>query len=615
MIFGYPRWLTALALGVGLSVSAGCGTNGSGDLGGMDGPDDTADVPVANAGSDQRVIDFSETGQTEISLDASSSSAGSATIVEYVWTDETATIIAEGEKVDVVLPVGVHVLTLTVTDDLGQRASNSITVTILDPATTDFELTVTIVGGGQTDPTSGVSVFSAGDFVVLAATPDDGWRFVRWTGDVSTAQITISLFMDDDKSVSAEFEAIVPSSVPLFAAPFAAGESHVVTQGHDGTFSHQDIFAWDFNMEIGTPVVAVAAGRVIFILEDEPNNLEGIVPDAETPANVVFIDHGNGLQSTYAHLDFSGVKPVPGQLVASGQCIALSGNSGFSTGPHLHYEVLNPSQSSMPSGFSEVSRPDGIALKDDIVVSQNELSTAAVDDYVETTLPVDVFTENGVSLIAPTPPAHFLTAGETYLVRGRTLDGSNTVCAAIVEFGGTATGTCQDSLASVLDEDVFSFEFTIDETLSGNFLVGIISGTDGVAGEASVPVYISPPVGSNVTPVAVVDQPFSRLIGIGDIGVLDGSDSFDENADALTFLWVQVSGPPVTIIIPTAEITSFTLIPDSTDDTGEIDGGIDEDFLQGSAETGGISRIVFQLTVSDGLEVSLPAAVEFERAD
>ena len=47
------------------------------------------------------------------------------------------------------------------------------------------------------------------------------------------------------------------------------------------------------------------------------------------------------------------------------------------------------------------------------------------------------------------------------------------------------------------------------------------------------------------------------------------------------------------------------------DDTGELDGG----FLQGAPETEGISRIVFQLTVSDGVEVSLPAAVEFERAD
>ncbi|MCH7700325.1 MAG: M23 family metallopeptidase [Planctomycetes bacterium] len=612
MIHTSPRRLIALSVGVGLLVCMGCGTGGGVDLGG---PGETPQAPVADAGPDQRVVDFSETGQTEVSLDASRSSAGSATIVEYVWTDETATIIAVGEKVDVVLPVGEHVLTLTVTDDLGQRASSSITVTVLDPATTSFELAVTVIGGGQTDPVSGVSIWSAGDFVVLTAVPDDGWRFVRWTGDVSTTQITISLFMDDDKAVAAEFEAIAVSTVPLFAAPFAAGESHVVTQGNDGTFSHQDIFAWDFNMDLGTPVVAVAAGRVIFVVEDEPNNLDGAEPDSDTPANVVFIDHGDGLQSTYAHLDFSGVKPVAGQFVAPGQCIALSGNSGFSTGPHLHYEMLDPSQTSVPSGFSEVSRPDGIALEGDTLVSQNELSTAAVDDYVESTLPVDAFSQNGVSLIAPTPPAHFLTAGETYLVRGRTLDGSNTVCAAMVEFDGTATGTCQDSLASVLADDVFSFEFTVDETLTGNFLFGIISGTDGVEGAATVPMYISPPAGDNVTPRAMADQPLNRLIGIGDIGVLDGSESFDEDGDALTYFWVQVSGSVVTILNPTAEITSFTLVGDVIDDPGEIEGGIDGDFLQGATETEGSSRLVFQLTVSDGAEVSLPAAVEFERAD
>ena len=104
---------------------------------------------------------------------------------------------------------------------------------------------------------------------------------------------------------------------------------------------------------------------------------------------------------------------------------------------------------------------------------------------------------------------------------------------------------------------MFSFEFAVAETLTGNFLFGIISGTDGVEGEATVPMYISPPAGDNVTPTAMADQPLSRLIGIGDIGVLDGSDSFDEDGDALTYFWVQVSGSAVTIINPTAAITSF----------------------------------------------------------
>jgi len=51
----------------------------------------------------------------------------------------------------------------------------------------------------------------------------------------------------------------------------------------------------------------------------------------------VKVDHGNGIQSVYGHLQEASVKR--GQKVSRGDVIALSGNSGRSTGPHLHYEL------------------------------------------------------------------------------------------------------------------------------------------------------------------------------------------------------------------------------------------------------------------------------------
>jgi len=53
--------------------------------------------------------------------------------------------------------------------------------------------------------------------------------------------------------------------------------------------------------------------------------------------NMIMIDHGNGYQSLYAHLSSVGVSC--GQSVLQGQYIGSAGNSGFSTGPHLHLEI------------------------------------------------------------------------------------------------------------------------------------------------------------------------------------------------------------------------------------------------------------------------------------
>jgi murein DD-endopeptidase MepM/ murein hydrolase activator NlpD len=92
----------------------------------------------------------------------------------------------------------------------------------------------------------------------------------------------------------------------------------------------------DYAVPIGTPVQASAAGRVVFV---------GV--DRRGGGNVVKIDHGGGIETVYAHLDGFDVKV--GDAVQPGQRVARSGNSGNSTGPHLHFSVkrggvrVNPS--------------------------------------------------------------------------------------------------------------------------------------------------------------------------------------------------------------------------------------------------------------------------------
>lgn len=81
----------------------------------------------------------------------------------------------------------------------------------------------------------------------------------------------------------------------------------------------------DFVADIGTPVSAAASGVVVTV-EQHPEY-----------GHLVEIDHGNDFSTRYAHLSRTLVRP--GQVVKRGQQIAASGNSGRSTGPHLHFEV------------------------------------------------------------------------------------------------------------------------------------------------------------------------------------------------------------------------------------------------------------------------------------
>ena len=79
----------------------------------------------------------------------------------------------------------------------------------------------------------------------------------------------------------------------------------------------------------GTPVIAAAAGRVTVA----QNGYRGY-------GHTVVIDHGNGLQTRYAHMKPGSITVRVGQTVAQGQQIGQIGSTGNVTGPHLHFEVL-----------------------------------------------------------------------------------------------------------------------------------------------------------------------------------------------------------------------------------------------------------------------------------
>ena len=132
-----------------------------------------------------------------------------------------------------------------------------------------------------------------------------------------------------------------PTSDADYRVPFAVGASYPITQTYPDSVTHvtrDSMYAVDVAMPIGTDVVA-ARGGIVFDVAS--TNFKG-GPDAEQYAdlaNVVRILHDDGTFAVYAHLNWNTIRVRPGDRVAAGQYIADSGNSGFSSGPHLHFAV------------------------------------------------------------------------------------------------------------------------------------------------------------------------------------------------------------------------------------------------------------------------------------
>jgi hypothetical protein len=127
--------------------------------------------------------------------------------------------------------------------------------------------------------------------------------------------------------------------------PWACGAKEKVSQGNNGS-SHvgAEKYAWDFAMPRGTPVHASRGGVVAYAEERSPPGSTCYDPSqflsqCHNKGNFVGVKHADGTVALYLHLSTLGVKV--GDAVKRGDVIGKSGNSGYTTGPHTHFQLQN----------------------------------------------------------------------------------------------------------------------------------------------------------------------------------------------------------------------------------------------------------------------------------
>lgn len=141
---------------------------------------------------------------------------------------------------------------------------------------------------------------------------------------------TISNKLKNNNELFESIPAIVPSegSYSIQSYGYRLHPILKVNKMHNGI---------DILNDVGTPVKATGKGKVVFVGNKGGYGL------------AIEIDHGFGYRTVYGHLSKASVKE--GKIVKRGEVIGKSGNSGLSTGPHLHYEVIHNGENLNPAEF------------------------------------------------------------------------------------------------------------------------------------------------------------------------------------------------------------------------------------------------------------------------
>lgn len=175
-------------------------------------------------------------------------------------------------------------------------------------------------------------------------------KVLRWLVDPRSDQLLLSLEVlqeVDAPYVEYKFEYMPGDPTAqhqagvVYQAPFSAGRNFPITQAFPDAVTHQtldSVYAVDIAMPVGTDILAARDGVVFDVSSHNYRGGLDLSRDGHA-ANIIRILHDDGTISLYAHLNWNTIRVKPGDRVSAGQYIADSGNTGFTSGPHLHFSV------------------------------------------------------------------------------------------------------------------------------------------------------------------------------------------------------------------------------------------------------------------------------------
>ncbi len=134
----------------------------------------------------------------------------------------------------------------------------------------------------------------------------------------------------------------------VYWLPYKENTSQLMVQGYLTNYSHKNLIANDFKMKSGTIICASRGGVVFDVMES--SNIGGL-KDKENHWNYVLIRHEDSSTAIYGHLQQNGAKVNIGDRVQQGDEIGISGNTGYSAFPHLHFQVRNKEGRQIPVRF------------------------------------------------------------------------------------------------------------------------------------------------------------------------------------------------------------------------------------------------------------------------